>query len=112
MFPDAPAEWLGGSVTSGAATALSDLDIVVLTRHGPIHRRSLHFEGRPVEYFAHTDARHRLSARCGSRLELADTAPKTRVTLSRQTRLRSDPSSGPHEWRPPCISRPDQRSST
>ena len=31
LFPDALAGWLGGSVTSGAATVTADLDIVVLT---------------------------------------------------------------------------------
>jgi len=56
IFPHARAAWLGGSVARGAATPTSDLDIVVLTADDPVHRRSLHYSGWPVELFVHTDA--------------------------------------------------------
>ena len=45
----------GGSVVTGKATESSDLDIVVLTRFDPVHRRSLLYLGWPVELFIHTE---------------------------------------------------------
>ena len=54
LFPEARAAWLGGSVARGDATPTSDLDITVL-RDGPVLRKSIEYEGWPVELFVHTE---------------------------------------------------------
>jgi hypothetical protein len=48
--------WLAGSVTTGRATATSDLDVTVLLDDGEVHRESLAYGGWPVELFVHTAA--------------------------------------------------------
>ena len=54
-FPEARAAWLAGSVTTGTATATSDLDVTVLLAGPPApFRESLHHGGWPVELFVHT----------------------------------------------------------
>jgi len=55
-FPDAVQAWLAGSVTTGRATATSDLDVTVLLGEGEVHRESLTYDGWPVELFVHTAA--------------------------------------------------------
>jgi Nucleotidyltransferase domain len=55
-FPDAVQAWLAGSVTTGQATATSDLDVTVLLDEGDVHRESLVYDGWPVELFVHTAA--------------------------------------------------------
>jgi hypothetical protein len=55
-FPDAVQAWLAGSVTTGRATATSDLDVTVLLDQGVVHRESLVHDGWPVELFVHTGA--------------------------------------------------------
>jgi Nucleotidyltransferase domain len=55
-FPDAVQAWLAGSVTTGRATATSDLDITVLLSEVVVHRESLVYDGWPVELFVHTAA--------------------------------------------------------
>jgi len=55
-FPDAVQAWLGGSVTTGGATATSDLDVTVLLVEGEVHRESVVYDGWPVELFVHTSA--------------------------------------------------------
>jgi hypothetical protein len=52
--PDATQAWLGGSTTTGRATATSDLDITVLLAEVDVHRASLEYAGWPVELFVHT----------------------------------------------------------
>ena len=55
-FPDAVQAWLAGSVTTGRATATSDLDVTVLlpgSDRGLVHRESLVHDGWPVELFVH-----------------------------------------------------------
>ena len=56
LFPDAVQAWLAGSVTTGRATATSDLDVTVLLTEGEVHRESLTYDGWPVELFVHTAA--------------------------------------------------------
>jgi hypothetical protein len=56
LFPQARQAWLAGSVTTGCATATSDLDVTVLLEDGTAHRRSLRYDGWPVELFVHTEA--------------------------------------------------------
>lgn len=55
LFPRARQAWLAGSATTGRATATSDLDITVLLDDVAAHRRSLRYEGWPVELFVHTE---------------------------------------------------------
>jgi hypothetical protein len=57
-FPDAVQAWLAGSVTTGRATATSDLDVtVVLPGVDPalVHRESLVHDGWPVELFVQNE---------------------------------------------------------
>ena len=55
-FPDARAAWLGGSVVRGDASPTSDLDITVLLDGPPAPvRKSLEYDGWPVELFVHTE---------------------------------------------------------
>lgn len=55
-FPEARAAWLAGSVTTGTATATSDLDVTVLLSGPPApFRESLAHAGWPVELFVHTE---------------------------------------------------------
>lgn len=56
QFPDAVQAWLAGSVTTGQATATSDLDVTVLLEETVVHRESLVYDGWPVELFVHTAA--------------------------------------------------------
>lgn len=55
-FPDADAAFAAGSFFRGEATAMSDLDLVVLHRRLPrAWRESFVFDGVPVEAFVHDD---------------------------------------------------------
>ncbi|HEX3221355.1 MAG TPA: nucleotidyltransferase domain-containing protein [Nocardioides sp.] len=56
QFPVAVQAWLAGSVTTGQATATSDLDVTVLLEEAVVHRESLVYDGWPVELFVHTAA--------------------------------------------------------
>ncbi|HEY3268522.1 MAG TPA: nucleotidyltransferase domain-containing protein [Armatimonadota bacterium] len=59
-YPDALAAFLGGSVTRGAATPTSDLDIVIIVnRPEAPFRESFIAHGWPVEAFIHTPASYR-----------------------------------------------------
>jgi predicted nucleotidyltransferase len=56
QYPQARAAWLGGSVVRGDASATSDLDITVLLDGPPAPmRKSLEYDGWPVELFIHTE---------------------------------------------------------
>jgi hypothetical protein len=53
-YPSADVVLLAGSVVRGSGTATSDLDLVVLFNRLPrAYRESFHFDGWPVETFAH-----------------------------------------------------------
>lgn len=54
-FPDAHVVLVSGSVIAGRGTATSDLDVVVVQETDDVpYRRSLTFEGWPVEVFVHS----------------------------------------------------------
>ena len=54
-YPTAEFAFLAGSIVRGEATALSDLDIVVIFENLPnAFRESFYFKGFPVETFVHT----------------------------------------------------------
>jgi len=56
QYPRARAAWLGGSVVRGDASPTSDLDITVLLGGPPAPmRKSLEYDGWPVELFVHTE---------------------------------------------------------
>ncbi len=63
VFPGAWAVVVGGSLMRSAGTPTSDADVLVFTEdpHAP-YRRSLVFEGLPVEAFVHTAASYRAYA--------------------------------------------------
>src|SRR4051812_16405128 len=53
-YPDAKVTLLAGSVSRGEVTPFSDLDLVVLfERIDRAYRDSFHWDGWPVEVFAH-----------------------------------------------------------
>jgi predicted nucleotidyltransferase len=53
-YPEAAAAFVAGSIVRGAATALSDIDLVVLFDHLPTARReAFTFEGERIDAFLH-----------------------------------------------------------